>query len=352
MTYRRWAVIGMAIALMAVSVAALCIGNPMLAPTSLFSVLGQPDSLEYVVLFELRLPRLLLGAAAGAAFAVAGLLLQESLRNPLAVPELLGVAPGAALVVATIVVLGIPVPTAWLPVLSLIGALSGGILTLSIARRMTTPTAVLLGGSAVSAALGALVVAVVAMGEQLQIQTLLRYLSGSLAGLTWPQVSPSLIWLLCLIPLTVLAVPALGVLRLGEEVAASLGIKVSRTRLLILFLAALLVAIPVSVCGPIAWVGFLAPHLARRLFPLASAKVWIPMSALAGAVFTTTADLAARTVFTPLETPVGGWTAIIGVSVGAVLLGRRRRNARHSSAGRTSADKQQAVTPAIDGPGR
>lgn len=310
--------------LLAVAVASLCLGTPLVPPANLLSLDAEPRSVAAVVVWELRVPRLVIAMAAGGALGVAGLLLQESLRNPLATPELLGVGPGAALVVAVIVVWNLPVPLSLYPVAALGGALIGGLVTLLVARRVRSPTAVLLSGAAVGAAFGALVVTVVAMAEQLQVQTLFKYLSGSLAGITWRDARPALIWLAVLLPVTALAVPSLRVLRLGDDAAAALGLGVQRVRAWILLVVALLVAVCVSVSGPIAWIGFLGPHLARRIAPAGTAAGWLPLSALTGAVCTAAADLAARTLFAPVEIPVGAFTAVVGVVAGLALLSARR----------------------------
>jgi iron complex transport system permease protein len=182
---------------------------------------------------------------------------------------------------------------------------------------------VLLTGAAVSTALQAVLLSVLAAADRLQYDTLFRYLVGSLAGITWDHARLTLPWLLACVPLAVLALPALGVLRLGDEAAAAVGLRVGRARVAVLGLAAVLVAVVVGPCGPIAWIGFVAPHAARRLRPAADARRLLPWAAAFGALFTTVADLAARHVFAPAETPLGAWTAAVGIVAGLVMLARR-----------------------------
>ncbi|TDB77992.1 iron ABC transporter permease [Micromonospora sp. KC723] len=290
---------------------------------TLAPALPADSEVAQVVLWELRTPRLLLALLGGAAVGVAGLLMQAALRNPLAVPELLGVSTGGALAAAVVVVWALPVPAATQPVVALAGALGGGALCLAAAGTGRGPGAVLLIGAAMSTALQAVLLAVMAAADRLQYDTLFRYLVGSLTGITWDHARLTLPWLLLCGPLILAVLPALGVLRLGDEAATALGLHVGRARVAVLGLAAVLVAVVVGPCGPIAWIGFVAPHVARRVRPDADARALLPWAAAFGALFTTVADLAARHAFAPAETPLGAWTAAIGILSGLVLLRRR-----------------------------
>ncbi|MFC5821330.1 FecCD family ABC transporter permease [Nonomuraea harbinensis] len=313
-----WATgLGLAVA----ALAGLCLGTPFVAPQDLLAM--APESIAHLVVWELRVPRVLIGLAGGAAIGTAGLLLQESLRNRLAVPEMLGVSTGAALAVSVCVIWTLPVPPSLYPLAGLSGAALGGLVTLAAARSGRSAGGVLLIGAAVSTGIQALLLAVMATADRLQYDMLFRYLVGSLSGLMWEQASETLPWFAVALPLVVLCVPALSLLRLGDDAAASLGSRVNLARLGVLAVATLLIGAVTGPCGPIAWVGFLAPVLARRLRPHAGARGWLPWSAALGALVTVTADLAARLAFDPVETPLGAWTALTGVLVGAVLLRRR-----------------------------
>ncbi|MCK7622500.1 iron ABC transporter permease [Streptomyces sp. RS10V-4] len=310
------------------AVAALCLGTPAVEPGALPGVLGG-DGLAAVVVGELRLPRLVLALVAGACLGAAGLVLQEALRNPLAVPELLGVSSGAALGVAAPLVLALPLPAALAPLTALAGAVVGGSLTLVAGGLGRSPSAVLLTGAAVTAALQAALLVLMVLADQLDLQIVYRYLLGSLSARTWDDVAGLAPWALVALPALVLCAPVLSVLRLGDDDARALGVRVRQARMAALALAAVLIAPVVAVCGPVAWVGFLAPHLARRLWPAGTAVGWLPGAALLGAVTVLLADLPARLALAPVETPVGAWTALLGVPAGVVLLrsGRRRTGA-------------------------
>lgn len=323
------------------AVCALSLGTPYVPPGRLLATLGS-DGLAGLVVTELRLPRMVLALIAGACLGAAGLVLQEALRNPLAVPEMLGVSSGAALGVAAPLVLALSVPLGLQPFLALAGAASGGLLTLVAAGFGRTPSSVLLTGAAVAAALQAGLLVLMVMADQLDLQLIYRYLLGSLSARTWDDVTGLVPWLAVAVPALVLCVPVLGVLRLGDDDARALGVRVERARVAALGIAVVLIAPVVAVCGPVAWVGFLAPHLARRLRPDGGAAGWLVRSALCGAVVVLCADQPARLALAPVETPVGAWTALVGVPVGVVLLKRGRR---------AVADRRPAgAAPPVDGP--
>ncbi|MEU8203670.1 iron ABC transporter permease [Streptosporangium sp. NPDC049046] len=320
--------------LAAAALCALCLGTPTISPSRLAGVLsgGVADGLVALVVREVRLPRLLLALVAGGCLGAAGLVMQEALRNPLAVPEMLGVSSGAALGVAAPLVLALSLPGWSYPLLALAGAGLGGVATLVAAGFGRSPSAVLLTGAAVAAALQSALLVLMVMADQLDLQVIFRYLLGSLSGRTWEAWHGIWPWLLLAIPLVVLCAPMLSVLRLGDEDAGALGLRVRHARLGALAVSVLLIAPVVAVCGPVAWVGFLAPHLARRLRPDADVVRWLPWAVVWGAVITVWADQAARLVFMPVETPVGAWTALVGVPAGVALL-RGIRTEQRAGAG-------------------
>lgn len=323
MTARVCAVL--ALVLLALGLLALTAGRPVIAPADLPAALGSPD-LPGVLLRELRIPRLLLAVVAGVSLGCAGLVLQEALQNPLAAPDLVGVSSGATFAVALVVVTG--AATA-LPLAALAGGLGGGALTLIAARGARGPAGVLLTGAAVSAGLQAAFLAAFALAGELQTGTLFRFLLGSLAGRGADDLAAVAPWLLVSLPALLACGPVLAVLRLGDAAAGSLGVRVERARAAALLVAVLLVGPVVAVCGPVAWVGLLAPHLARRLVPGGDAVAWLPVAALCGAVTVVAADLAARFALAPIETPLGAWTAVAGV-LGGLVLTRRRRTEEHA----------------------
>lgn len=313
---------GLAAAMAACALGALCLGEPTIGPGTALTALVDVADPRHVAVADVRLPRLLLGLVAGAGLALAGVLLQDVLRNPIAGPELLGVSSGAAVVVAAIVVLGLGVPLAAQPWAALGGALVAGLLVLAAMGRTRDPGHVALVGAAVSAAAGGLVVAIVGLGTQGNVVVLFRYLLGSLAARGWPH-------LVAVLPIVVAGSAAAWLLRrrvaaltLGDEVAAGLGVPVTTTRLAAVSVAALLAAAVASVCGPVAFVALLAPHLARTLLGTSSTRRVLVPAAAVGALLLGLADLASRLVLYPVELPVGIATTLVGVP--ALLLLRRR----------------------------
>ena len=322
---------GLVLALAGMGLVALFFGTPRLnAPAELWAVLfeGGGRRIAQLVVWELRLPRLLLAALAGAALGTAGVLLQDALKNPLAGPELLGVASGAALVVAIVMVFRAPLPFVLLPPIALVGGLGAGLVVLAAARHSRNPVRLILIGAALTALLNALLVCVISLGEQQDVAALYQYLLGSLAGRDWRHLSLAAPWLLIGLPLVALCARPLNLLQLGDEVAEGLGLRTVRTRVLILALAATLTAAVVAVCGPVGFVALLAPHLARRLLGSGDARMVLPAAALLGATLLVGADLLARLAFAPIELPVGIWTIALGGPALLILLRRRLRLGR------------------------
>lgn len=299
----------LAVLLAAVAVLSLALGQPL--------VWFPRTTLENVVVWRLRAPRLLLGAVAGACLGTAGLLLRTALRNPLAVPELLGVSGGAAAAVGACVAFGLSVPGAPL-IPALAGAAVGAAATLLAMRGVTRAGSVLLIGAAVGAACQALLLTAASLSDSREQGVLVRYLLGSLTGTTWTTLWPVAFGLVVAVPAVVLIMPRVRLLRLGDDEALSAGLKPGRARLATLAVASLLVATVVGPAGPIAWVGFFAPSLAARI-----GRPGVAGTALLGALLVVAADLLARTLLYPVELPVGGLTAFAALAAG--LLTARRR---------------------------
>lgn len=320
-----WVAIGLCVLLVVIGQLALMLGTPHLSPIQLWEILfsGDGNRIAQLVVIELRLPRVILGILTGASLALAGVLLQDTLRNALAGPELLGISSGAAVVMAAIIVLKLPVAIALYPSLALIGGLIGGGIVLLASRRIADPVRLLLIGAAITALLNALVIAIISLGMPEAVSLLFLFLLGSLAARTWDYVQLVLPWVLVGIPLALLSARSLNLLQLGDEVASGLGLKVVRARLLIGLLSVVLVAAVVAACGQIGYIALLAPHMSRYILGTTDARQVLPIAALLGAVLLVGADLVARVAFAPQEFPVGIWTTILGSPVLLLLLRRK-----------------------------
>ncbi|NEE01934.1 FecCD family ABC transporter permease [Phytoactinopolyspora halotolerans] len=304
----------------------LLVGNPRLDLTGVVEAWRAPaDDPVHVVVVDLRTPRIVLALLAGASLGVAGALLQDSLRNPLAAPELLGVSGGCALVVASVAVLGLPIGRGILPVAATLGGLGIGLGVILVGRRRSDPAVLVLTGLACSTFLTGCVVAVLTLGAPSDVGLFYQYLLGSLANRSWDEVRTILPWAAVCLPLGIALSRRLNVLRLGDDVAASLGVDVLATRRLVLVAACGLTAAVVAVSGPIGFVALIAPHIVRRATRTTNAWVVTIASAAVGGVLLLVADQLGRTFTHPREVAAGVWTVLFGAPVLFVLLRSRTR---------------------------
>jgi iron complex transport system permease protein len=281
------------------------------------------------VLFQLRLPRVLLAALVGGALAVAGAGYQGVFRNPLADPYLLGAAAGAGLG-ATMVIAYAPSLTSGgigvAPIAAFVGALCGvGMaygLGASAARGGGTAT-LLLAGVAVASFLTA-VQTFVLQSRADSLQRVYSWILGQLGTASWRELALVLPYVLISSGVLLLHGRLLDVLAVGDDEAASLGLRAQRVRLIILVAASLATAAAVAVSGLIGFVGIVVPHIVRRL-TAGSYRVVLPLSLLGGAAFLVLADVVARTAIAPAELPIGVVTAFVGAPFFATLLWLSRR---------------------------
>jgi iron complex transport system permease protein len=319
-----WVALALLAALFGIGVLALMLGITRIPAEDVLRIVFTPEGerVPRIVIWEVRLPRFLLGAMAGAALAVAGAMLQDALRNELAEPGLLGVATGASLVVAVVVIFNIVVPFGLLPVLALIGGLGVGSIILLATRLTRDPVRMILIGAALAALFSALITAVVVLGDPDELRVLYSYLVGSLIGRDWEDVRLAAPWIVIALPIALFFGRPLNLLQLGDDMAEGLGLPVFRTRAIIFVIAIALQAAVVAVAGPIGFIALIAPHMVRALLRTTDARQVLPISALVGAVLLTSADLLAREIFSPAELPVGLITIAIGSPLALVLLRR------------------------------
>lgn len=272
---------------------------------------------------ELRLPRATLGLLAGIAFGIAGVTFQTMLRNPLASPDIIGVSNGAsAAAVLGIVVWGAG-PTAT-SALALAGALltAAAIYALSY-RGGFSGTRLVLIGLGISAMLTSVISYALSRAAQWDIQTALRWVSGSLNNASWDTVVPLALASAVLIPMLLVASRGLGVLQLGDDSAAGLGVRVTATRIALLVGAVAILAFATAAAGPIAFVAFMAGPIAARLIG-PGGSLLIP-AALTGASLVLISDLVAQFAFES-RYPVGVVTGVLGAPYLIALLIRTNRS--------------------------
>ena len=286
---------------------------------------------QEMIIFQIRLPRVLGGALVGMALASAGVLFQGLLRNPMADPYIIGTSAGAALG-ATIAML-VPLSLTFLgfglvPVAAFLGALGTVFLVYNLARvgGKTPIISMLLAGVVVSALMSAIMALLILMSDRLQLnlQSVYSFLLGHISVSGWEQLA-------VIAPLVVggaigayFLTSHLNALSLGEEGAAYVGVNVEKTKIAILALGSMLTAAAVSISGLVGFVGLVVPH-AMRLILGPDHRYLLPAAALGGGAFVIIADLIARTVIAPSEIPVGVITAIIGAPFFLYLLRRTRK---------------------------
>ncbi|NJN17426.1 MAG: iron ABC transporter permease [Oscillochloris sp.] len=316
-------------AIAVVAILALSRGITAIPLADVFAILlgSGGERVPRIVIWEVRLPRVLMGVLSGAALAVSGAMLQDALRNELAEPGLLGVSTGASLAVAVVVIFNIAVPVGVLPIFALAGGLAVGFIILFATRLTRDPVRMILIGAALGALFGALITVVVVLGEPEGLRVLYRFLVGSMVGRAWEDVALVAPWIALALPAALLLARPLNLLQLGDEMAEGLGLPVFRTRLLIFLVAIALNAAVVALCGPIGFVALVAPHMVRGVLRTTDARQVLPISALLGALLLTAADLAAREIFRPAELPVGLVTVALGSPIALLLL--RRLITRH-----------------------
>ncbi|HEY7783397.1 MAG TPA: iron ABC transporter permease [Pyrinomonadaceae bacterium] len=277
---------------------------------------------QSAILFELRLPRILLAASVGASLAAAGASYQALLRNPLAEPYLLGISNGAA--VGTMLALIFLGAFEWArPVLAFSGALAATFVVYRLAHGRTgaSPERLILAGVIVTTFLSSVIVFVTTLMDATRIRSFTFWLLGDLSGTTSNLLTISTV--VALAGAIVLAAYArsLNLLMLGERDAFDLGVEVSRVRLIVFLVASLLVGSSVASSGSVGYVGLVVPHLVRLTWG-ADNRLTIPAAAICGAMFVVLADTVARTVIAPRELPVGAITALIGAPLFIYLLKR------------------------------
>jgi iron complex transport system permease protein len=265
---------------------------------------------ETSILFEIRLPRLVLGAMVGAVLAVAGASYQGVFRNALADPYLLGVAAGAGL--GATIAFAITRESALLAPFAFVGGLAAVVVTYALGRSVggRSATSLILAGVAVAA----FATAVQTYLLQQNVETLREVYSwilGRLGTVGWGEVRELLPYALVATAVLFAARRLLDVLSIGDDEARALGVNVSRVRAIVVLAATMATAAAVSVSGLIGFVGIIVPHTIRLLFGW-SYRVIIPLSILFGASFLMLADVAARTLIAPAELPIGVVTAFFG----------------------------------------
>lgn len=312
--------------MIALALAALCVGEPLLSPVRALELLIAPDGSPTAIIVQtLRMPRVVLAIAVGAALGVAGLVMQILTRNPLADPGILGVNSGAAFAVAVaVVVVGAKGFEATLP-WAFAGAALAAVVVAALGGigRSTSVARLALAGVAVGAVLAGFTQALSLLdpADYVSIRT---WEAGSLAARDLPIALTTLLIAVIGTALALAVASGLDMLALGEDVAQTVGVRVAWIRMLGFVIVVVLCGSATAAIGPVAFVGLLVPHAVRMVVGVDTRRGLL-VSAVAGPVLLLSADLLARIVIAPRELPLGVVTAFLGAPVLIALVRRKVR---------------------------
>lgn len=292
------------------------------------TIMGQGTFKEEFVLFSIRLPRIVVTLLAGMALAISGAILQGLTRNDLADPGIIGINSGAGVGIA-VFFLFFPIDAAsfayLLPVVAFSGALLTAILIYLFSYKKgigLQPVRLILVGIGFSMALSGAMITIISSAERQKVDFIARWLAGNIWGTDWPFIWAMLPWLLVLIPFTLYKANRLNLLGLSDPVAIGVGVSIEKERILLLLTAVALAASAVSVTGGIAFIGLMAPHLAKALIGPRN-QLFLPIAVLVGGWLLLFADTIGRNLLEPEGIPAGIMTALIGAPYFVYLLLRK-----------------------------
>ncbi|WP_137791461.1 iron ABC transporter permease [Bacillus sp. E(2018)] len=315
--------------LIAVFIISVATGFASLTPSELFrTIMGQGTPRENLILFEFRLPRIIVAILAGMGLAVSGAILQSITKNPLSDPGILGINAGAGLMVVVYIMFFTVETTSFLYVLPLF-ALFGGMLTAFVIYIMSyikgegvEPTRLVLVGVGLAAALYGATLTLSTRLDMEDYSFMANWMAGRIWGDDWTFVLSLLPWILLLLPYTMFKSNVLNTLNLHENVSVGVGVNVSRERISLIMVAVALASASVAVSGGIAFVGLMAPHIARSLVGPRH-QVFLPVAALIGGILLLAADTIGRVVLDPSGIPAGIIVTIIGAPYFMYLLAKK-----------------------------
>ncbi|WP_042352911.1 FecCD family ABC transporter permease [Bacillus massiliigorillae] len=298
--------------LIAFIIISIGIGSVYISPTeTIKTIFGSGEALSETIVWDLRIPRVLIAVLVGINFAISGALLQAVMRNPLADPGLTGVSSGAAVTVLCIMLL-FPSLGQWIPLAAVIG---GGVAVtivyaLAWKKNGISPVRIILSGVAVNAVFGG-ITGLLSILYSDRLPSALQWLNGSLSAKGMGDVSILFPYSLIGWVLALFCIRSANILSLGENVAVNLGENTNRIRIVLSFVAVYLAAISVSVVGLLGFVGLIVPHMSRFLVG-SNYRLLLPMSMVLGAVVLLAADTIGRSLFAPLDIPAGIVMAMVG----------------------------------------
>ena len=289
--------------------------------SQIFTILLHPQAApQDQIIWNIRLPRMIVGALVGMNLALSGCILQAVMRNPLADPHIIGISSGAGISGITVMIL-FPALEYLITPVAFVGAMAAAVAIYILAwKNGIKPVRIILAGVAVSAFLGAGISGLLIFYSD-RVNGALMWMVGGLAARSWPHVSIIVPYAVVGLILAVLSSHYLNILQLGDDMAKGLGVHVEITRIVLTAIAALLAASAVSVVGLLGFVGLVIPHISRLILG-SDYRYLVPGAAILGVAIVTLSDTFARIVFAPVELPVGIFLAFIGAPFFLFLLRR------------------------------
>ena len=309
--------------LLVISFISLLFGSKSLNISNVFDAIFNYSSSRYsFIVFEYRIPRLLIAMIVGMSLAIAGAIFQGVLRNPLASTDVLGIGKGAGFFACLVISLNLK---SSISIAAMIGGLMVGIIIYLLTKKTNFKnTSIVIMGIAMSALFDA-GIQYLNISNSANVQTILLWLTGSVWGRYWDEVQILIPYVAIFVPLAIILANKIDILSLGDKVAINLGENILLLRVGLLLIGIILTASSVSVSGTIGFVGLIAPHIAKTLVGYKHRLV-IPLSGLIGANLLVISDIIGRTIISPMEIPVGIVTAIIGAPYFLYLLLRKKAN--------------------------
>jgi iron complex transport system permease protein len=311
-------------------------GEPNVDLGEVWRAIVDPQPVEvnqaHFLIRELRIPRVLLGLLCGAALGLVGVLLQDSLLNPLADPGLLGIAQGASLAMALFSIYPEMMPTLPRPLLCLVAGIVAGLAVITFSGTIRDPIRVILAGAILSGFFSVLTTAILLLAPYERTGGLgayYRFVTGSVSAAEWQYLRMVTPWLLVGIPAALLSGRALNLLQLGDELASGAGLNPFRTRLILIAISLILVSPVIAAIGPIAFIALFAPHIARGFLVSSDSRQTLIVSTFCGAALLLAADTVGRLLFFPAEIPAGIWTVAMVGPAAIFVVGRMVR--RHEA---------------------
>lgn len=283
--------------------------------------LGQGTRKQEIVLFSMRLPRIVMAILVGTALAVSGAILQSITKNDLADPGIMGISSGAALAVVMYIYFmngnvydGVSNLTIWtMPVVAFFGSILGAVLIYLFAwKKGINSTRLILIGIGINSAFQALMIIFQLRFTTQEFNRVMVWISGSIWGTSWIYVITILPWIIVFLFFAIYKARFLDVFLLGDHLSIGLGVQVEKARRILILFAVALAGVATSVAGTISFLGLISPHIARKLVG-PKHKLLLPVSALVGTLLLLISDTIARNIVAPAEIPVGIVVSIIGV---------------------------------------